>query len=724
VEYPITQVIGPYTGGMTRALKDPAFLAALQDLPARVAQGAHLHTGGRSRIVRIRLPFGSGELDAAVKVFGRHSLAKSLFDRLKGSKARRCWYAAALLGEHGVGTPRPLAWLDRWDGPRLIESYYLSAFEPDLVSFRDELIRIYRTEPVCEHLMNLLQCVADAVRAMHAAGIIHQDLGNQNIMLRRKGPAAWGDVMFIDLNRARYRPGPGLRERARDVSRIRLPSDFLRVFKEMYFNGRPPREFERWEQRYRNGYALHTMTRRFRHPFRRRRALPEEREYPPARDIWIWDERSGQAISTMRKHERIRHQSPLNSWLTLRALAPALRPVHQHYNRLLARAFRDPVSTAGRIGLALEPRPATVEQELRFLEPLGPIPVLLRFYHHQTEADWDFRLDLVRRLHAAGHEIAIALVQDRRAVLQPERWRAFVERVFAGAHKLVRHVEVGHAVNRCKWGIWDFREYAQLLAAAAELHRRYPGPELIGPAVIDFEYHYLVTLLAMLPPDFRFGALSHHLYVDRRGAPENKQGRFAALEKIALARAIAEWAPACGGKLIISEVNWPLRGTGVYSPVNSPYETAGPRADDPSVSEDDYADFMIRYLAIAIGSGLVERVYWWRLAARGFGLIDDTRPDAWRARPAYAMLRQFLAVTAHATFARRLEPAPGIHIFIFRDKANRETALAYAHPTEQLAEMPFAWDKTFDAFGIPAPSKDRRLRLTGRPVYLAGLRRA
>jgi hypothetical protein len=38
--------------------------------------------------------------------------------------------------------------------------------------------------------------------------------------------------------------------------------------------------------------------------------------------------------------------------------------------------------------------------------------------------------------------------------------------------------------------------------------------------------------------------------------------------------------------------------------------------------------------------------------------------------------------------------------------------------------MPFAWDKTFDAFGIPAPSKDRRLRLTGRPVYLAGLRRA
>jgi hypothetical protein len=35
--------------------------------------------------------------------------------------------------------------------------------------------------------------------------------------------------------------------------------------------------------------------------------------------------------------------------------------------------------------------------------------------------------------------------------------------------------------------------------------------------------------------------------VDRRGAPENQQGRLAALEKIALARAIAEWArPAAG----------------------------------------------------------------------------------------------------------------------------------------------------------------------------------
>lgn len=76
---------------------------------------------------------------------------------------------------------------------------------------------------------------------------------------------------------------------------------------------------------------------------------------------------------------------------------------------------------------------------------------------------------------------------------------------------------------------------------------------------------------------------------------------------------------------------------------------------DPSVSEDDYADYMVRYLLIALCSGIVERVFWWRLAAYGYGLVDDSNEEQWRERPAYKMLKQFLAWVGDATFVKRME---------------------------------------------------------------------
>ncbi|HPY61520.1 MAG TPA: hypothetical protein PLJ22_00060, partial [Kiritimatiellia bacterium] len=61
----------------------------------------------------------------------------------------------------------------------------------------------------------------------------------------------------------------------------------------------------------------------------------------------------------------------------------------------------------------------------------------------------------------------------------------------------------------------------------------------------------------------------------------------------------------------------------------------------------------------------VSRVYWWRLAARGFGLIDDTDPAAWRPRPAFNLLQTMLAQLDGATFGRRLDTPPGDYALEF-----------------------------------------------------------
>ncbi|MCX6998296.1 MAG: hypothetical protein NTV49_14735 [Kiritimatiellaeota bacterium] len=717
---------GPYQAWISPNFDEPLLREPLQHLAGRLeGPEAVVLSGGRHRIVRLEWPSARGPLAVAVKAFGRQTLLKDGRARRRGTKAQRSFLAACRLRERGVGTPAPVACLERWQGGRLLESYYLSLYQPDLVSLRDELIRLYRHDPLCEKFMSLLQGVADAVRHLHAAGVRHNDLGNQNIFLRRRGDAAWDDVQFLDLNRARLKTALSTADRARDISRLTLPSDLRRVFMEMYFNARPSTCFQRWEKFYRGLFALHTLTRRYRHPFRERRPgmRGAAETYPPERDLWIWDERSAQAISALTRHDRHRYLPLSNSWQVARAVAADAWPVIKSYRALRAQSFAGPVSLAQRIGVALQPTPATADAELRLLADLGRIPVILRCYHHEPPAHQAFVAQLARRLHAAGHPVSIALVQDRRAVLEPARWRDFVVGALEPLADIVDWVEVGHAVNRVKWGLWRLEDYLQLLAPAIELQRRHLGLRLMGPAAIDFEYHYLMALLRLLPRGFRFQALSHHLYVDRRGAPENRQGPFAAGEKFALARAIAAWAPVCEPRLIVSEVNWPLLGTGVWSPVGSPYETPGPRRHDPSVTEQDYADYLLRYLLIALCSGLVERVYWWRLVARGFGLVDDTQPEpgAWRLRPAYHQLRFFLALLGDSTFERRLVNADGVQCYQFRAPDGARHALVYAHPAPARFTPPFAFQAACNARGKPLGSAQAPLDVGGSPLYLTGI---
>ena len=735
--------IGPYRGEVAERFRRPDFLAGLEGLALAVGgAGAQVVSAGRNRNVRLSLERGGAPVDLLVKAFGRESGLKNFADRKRGSKAQRSWEAAVALAGRGVGTPAPVGYLERWEGGRLVESYFLADYLADRPSFRDALIALYHDDPDCARCMALLEVVARGIRVMHDAGFQHNDLGNQNILLQRDGAGGWCDPTFIDLNRGRLHETLTLRQRARDLSRITLPSDFLRVFLEMYWvavpctrakHGAgqvPPVDLLRWEARYRRMYAVHAGTRRWRHPLREARQARRDRGvrgYPDVKDVWIWDERSAQAISVMRSRERTRHYPVVRHLRLVADTVRVLPRVMKEYPALLQGAFRSPVEFANRVGMALDPQPGRHARELALLRGLGRLPVLVRFYHHENRERREFRAKAVLGLVAEGYPVSIALVQDRRAVREPARWREFAGEVLERVGGAVEMVEVGHAINRVKWGVWDFRELRGLYEVFGELRQRFPTVAFTGPAAIDFEYPFVASALRELPKGITLAGLSHHLYVDRRGAPENRQGRFAALEKIALARALARSSPNCADRLIISEVNWPLLGTGVYSPVGSPYVSPGPRFNDPSVSEDDYADYMIRYFCLALCSGLVERVFWWRLVARGFGLVDDTDPAAWRERPAYAMLRAFLATLGGATFesaqlpvgARNGGDTRGVYAYSFVRADGERVALVYAHG----APVPFVFEGRFvgveDAFGrmLGAPPES----LTGRPVYLRGV---
>jgi len=514
------------------------------------------------------------------------------------------------------------------------------------------------------------------------------------------------------------------RERGRDISRIALPSDFLRVFREMYYDAVPTRPFKMWEARFRTLYSWHTRTRRWRHPIRERRMMlkgDQDKQYPGPKSIWVWDPLSRQPLVTMQREDRKKHfswrrhlQSALSS---IRLLPYCYRP----YQAFRAGAFRHPRSFDGAVGIAVEWRPDDKGQTVAALHALGLIPVLVRFYRHETEEAFAGTVALVKALHEKGHAVSIGLLQDRAAVAQPALWQSFVDEVLTAVGGLVEMVEVGHAINRVKWGIWTFEEYRDLMQPLVPWRTKLPEVRFGGPAVIDFEYAYIPAALDALPRGMQFDVLTHHLYVDRRGAPENPQSKFALLEKLALARAIARAHRNCKDRLIITEFNWPLLGTGIHSPVGAPYVSPGVRQNDPSVDEDAAAAFMLRYILIAIGSGLAERVFWWSLVAHGFGLLDDAG-EVWRERSGYLALKEFLVHTRGFTFRQRTQwQKAGCVVWrydFYDEKDQKRVSVVYAEG-ERAVSIPVEEGMIArDAFGVRMQMENDQISVTGSPVYL------
>jgi glycosyltransferase involved in cell wall biosynthesis/tRNA A-37 threonylcarbamoyl transferase component Bud32 len=709
-----------YIGEVAHAWHSPDVLAQLNSITDQLREGTAL-TSKHDRVVRLSWAIQGQTVDVAVKSYGRQPFLKDWTDRRQGSKAKRSFRAAVHMQAHNVGTPEPIAWLDRWENGRLCESYYVSVYEPDLSAFREELIHLYRHEPDCGKLMQLLQTVAQALAHLHACGCAHRDMGNQNIALRRTSDTTWGDVMFIDLNRACMGAVGSMRKRAFDLSRINLPSDFLRVFMAMYCGEQQvPAALVRFEAMYRRRYAWHTHSRAWRHPIRTRQRRkvkePDAITYPDVRDVWIWDERSGQAISVLQRKDRKKYYALTASLSVACSTVKAIAPVWFRYKSLRTQSFTVPVSFAHKIGMTLHPRPATWDIERARLDELGPMPVLVRLYHHESSKEWDFTKQCIRELHQAGYPVSLAMVQDRRAITEPARWDAFVHTVLQDMAPLADWVEVGHAINRVKWGLWKMADYARLCKPFADYRQSADAIRCIGPATIDFEYHYTLAALDAVRHIMPFDALSHHLYVDRRGAPENKQGPLDTSDKATLLKAVADYAQACASRVIITEVNWPLLHTGVYSPVCSPYVTPGPRVNDPSVSEEDYARFMIRYLLLTLATGHIERVYWWRLKAHGYGLVDDHISPP-RARPAFNALKHFLETVGNATFQQRTISADGVYTWYFTRPDQEQIVIAYAHPDNATYITPFTFDSVQDQAGHEIAIHDHAVNLSGAVTY-------
>ena len=550
------QQIGPYRGQVFDAERDGRLVDALAGLGTRLSAGpCELLQGGRHQTFRLALSRGDGTLDVVVKRFGRQSALKDRWDAANGSKAARTFRAAAFLTRYGVGTTLPLAVLERWEGRRLTESYFVSRFLADAVSFKDLVLAAFRDGAEAAPLDALLAQVAGAVRRLHDAGCRHNDLGNQNILLcgaSRSTPAGRG-VAFVDLNRARCGRPPTAWDRARDLSRITLPSGLLTRFLDTYWQAGTPPGFRLLEALHRYVFSLHTLTRILRHPLRelryRRRAwtgnVPQHAVYPACRDYWIWDAAAGKPLAAIAPWE-------------VRLRTPLLREAYRHgahaAARLRAAGTRD-ASTAGKEKPRLPGREGVIavggtEAHFRQTSPLvrelAPWQVFLRFYLHEDESALLERLAVAQTWAREGYALAAGLVQSRAAVRAPERWAAFCERVVAALVPHLEWVEFGHAIDEVNWGVWGFDEYRRMMAPLAAVAGRHPQVILTGPSVALSRWNALAAALRQWPPNMRAEAVSLRVPDDA----DTTTGKAIAC-RLARAAYISRGLSSCGGSRLV-----------------------------------------------------------------------------------------------------------------------------------------------------------------------------
>lgn len=228
--------------------------------------------------------------------------------------------------------------------------------------------------------------------------------------------------------------------------------------------------------------------------------------------------------------------------------------------------------------------------------------------------------------------VTVAIMQNRQNVLDRGLWRENLFRVVRACWPRVKTYQIGQGPNRSKWGCFSLGEFLAMASEAEKLRPEFPGIELIGPGVLDFEPLAWMRGVSHWYP-IRWDIVACALYADRRGSPRSPQYKiFDLKQKIFNAVAcVAGWSRA-KPRLWITEVNWPLRGQGRWAPARG----------SVTVTEEESARYLREYFEDAWRTRLVERVYWWQLVAKGFGLIDVDDDGNLRRRPGYFVFRELL----------------------------------------------------------------------------------
>lgn len=351
---------------------------------------------------------------------------------------------------------------------------------------------------------------------------------------------------------------------------------------------------------------------------------------PQKNSPFIWDQYSDQPhIIKDKAYKRMMRKKYKNDFLKMFGTTLLMFPLSISLMKFFRKKEPKSFDKKEFYGLGVNLDKGNSQQEL--IEELGVKSLIIRIPLSDManlESYYEFA-----KSFGDDKKILLNIMQDREHIDDLEIFKKDIEMIFEKFQNLSDEYQIGTTINRAKWGFFAVKEYLEFYKIAQDIRdRKFSQLKLIGPSVIDFEYHYTIRALFN---NFavKFDTLSSLLYVDRRGSASNTQmGIFDFKNKIDMLYSLVKLSPKMGNDdIYITETNWPLSNTAPYAPTS----------EKECVSEELYAKYMIEYFKIAKKSGKIKKVFWHQLIAPGYGLVDN-RDGAIRKTEAFYEFKDFL----------------------------------------------------------------------------------
>jgi hypothetical protein len=226
--------LGDYRGLIAAAYYDPLILQALRS-PAGLwtRAGTEVLIDKRNRVGIVRLTFSSGRpAEVALKEYSSRGV-NGLKSLLLPSKAAKAWRGALALRQKGLATAAPVAYLEKRKRGRVDSSFFLA----ERIESAEEVRHLFPRFPP-DDLRALLASLARHLSVCHDRGILHRDLSDGNVLVRKE-PDGRLTFFLLDTNRVRVRKKIRGLARAKNLIRLGVPPAYQESFLREYFRPRP-----------------------------------------------------------------------------------------------------------------------------------------------------------------------------------------------------------------------------------------------------------------------------------------------------------------------------------------------------------------------------------------------------------------------------------------------------------------------------------------------------
>ncbi|NND63735.1 MAG: lipopolysaccharide kinase [Flavobacteriaceae bacterium] len=240
------------------------FKTPLKEVLNRFSEvGEYMVKGDRNTIKKM-------EIDGtifSVKKFKTPNVFQSLVYRfLRKSKARRSFEYADRLISLGVGTPHPVAYLERFSFG-LKDSYYIC-----LHMDYDFDFRTLNHNPKWPNRNEILKQFAAFTFQLHEKGILFLDHSPGNTLINEVGEKQY-EFYLIDLNRMRFR-SLNFQQRMRNFRRMWLSKTMINVMAPVYaeLQGTPEDKTHLWMSYYSRKFQTKINSKKLRRKKRKQRS--------------------------------------------------------------------------------------------------------------------------------------------------------------------------------------------------------------------------------------------------------------------------------------------------------------------------------------------------------------------------------------------------------------------------------------------------------------------